>query len=138
MELVRNARIQARFLAELAPHSHSFQQLKYVDIDFLYLSSSWMISWLPRCINFVLICVKGASFANADFTFSNLSHSDFSGADLSGAIFENTHMRATNFSGADLSSASSLAPEQLALACGDEKTKLPEGFTIERCGTLGE
>ena len=70
MELVRNARIQARFLAELAPHSHSFQQLKYVDIDFLYLSSSWMISWLPRCINFVLICVKGASFAIVSTTYA--------------------------------------------------------------------
>lgn len=62
MKPILDARVQARVLAELAPHSYSFQQLKYVDVYFLNLCSSWVISWLPRGVNLILIRVKSASF----------------------------------------------------------------------------
>lgn len=62
MEPILDSRVQARFLTELAPHSHSFQQLKYIDINFLYLRASWMIGWPPSCISFLYITFKSASF----------------------------------------------------------------------------
>ena len=81
---------------------------------------------------------KGSIHANAVLTFSNLSHSDFTEADFSGANLEGSLLRGTNFSGANLGSALGLLPEQLALACGDEKTMLPEGLEILNCSMAGQ
>ena len=67
--------------------------------------------------------VRGLTFRNADardaiFRFAYLRGVDFRGANLSGA---------------DFTRAWGLTNEQLALACGDKKTKLPWGLQIPMC-----
>ncbi|MFZ3033351.1 MAG: pentapeptide repeat-containing protein [Parvibaculum sp.] len=71
----------------------------------------------------VIEFVDGLTFRDADarhaiFRFAYLQKVDFRGADLSGA---------------DFTRAWGLTNTQLALACGDEKTKLPEGLHIPMC-----
>ncbi len=82
-------------------------------------------------------------FKGALFTETTLGRSDFYGADFSGAKFLRTrfgdaNLENANFTGAvfveaDLSDVMGLKPGQLRLACGEEKTKLPEGFTLQPC-----
>jgi hypothetical protein len=62
----------------------------------------------------------------------------FRDVDATGAIFRYAHLRDVDFSGANLSGADffravGLSTEQLAFACGDDKTRLPEGVMIARC-----
>lgn len=71
---------------------------------------------------------SGTSFRNADLTGANLGHSDLSGADLTGATLD-----ITSLLGADLSTVKGLTQEQLDVACADEATKLPQGFTAHTC-----
>ena len=79
----------------------------------------------------------GAIFAGADLSRARLSSTDLSGANLKGANLDGALLRRTNLSGADLSGAKGLSSKQLALACGDEATKLPEGLSVEVCDTAG-
>lgn len=85
-------------------------------------------------------------FFSADFTGAKVSNTDFSRANftkakLIDAIFENSTFRRAVFdeadlSGADLSTAIELTQEQLALACGNENTKLPEPLIITSCDAV--
>lgn len=103
--------------------------------------------------------LKGADLSHARLDAAMLTDTDFTGAklvganfrvvelvkglkfrdtDLTGAIFRYAFLRGVDFRGANLSGADftrafGLSNEQLALACGDEKTKLPEGLTIPMC-----
>lgn len=72
--------------------------------------------------------VKGMTLRNADARKAIFRHAFLGGVDFRGA----------NLSGADFIRAWGLTNEQLALACGDEKTKLPEGLTIPMCGKQPE
>jgi|GEM_PF-1560257 len=67
--------------------------------------------------------VKGMSLRNADARKAIFRHAFLGGVDFRGA----------NLSGADFTKAWGLTNEQLALACGDDKTKLPEGLRIPTC-----
>jgi uncharacterized protein YjbI with pentapeptide repeats len=71
---------------------------------------------------------SGATFRNANLTGVNLGHSDLSGADLTGAILD-----IASLIGTDLETVKGLTQEQLNVACADETTKLPEGFTHHLC-----
>ena len=75
----------------------------------------------------------GANFENVDLSGARLASANFTGANLRGANLADAGLRHTNFSGADLSSAKGLTQERLSQACGDETTKLPQGFTIDPC-----
>lgn len=77
---------------------------------------------------------------NADLRFTrfegaNLSGARFEGANLSGARFEGANLSGTRFEGANLYRAEGLTQPQLDTACGDQYTRLPEGyeFTIPSC-----
>lgn len=104
--------------------------------------------------------LKGADLSHARLDAAMLTDTDFTGAklvgtnfrvielvkgltlrdaDARGAIFRYAFVRGIDFRGANLSGADftrafGLSNEQLALACGDEKTKLPEGLRIPKCG----
>lgn len=71
--------------------------------------------------------LSGAVLAGADLTGANLTHAILNGADLSGAVLR----------GADLTGAI-LRRIDLTGACGDERTKLPEDWTIEQCPKQNE
>jgi uncharacterized protein YjbI with pentapeptide repeats len=60
------------------------------------------------------------------------------GSDLRDAVLDTVILKEATLSnsclvGADLRGAGGLTQEQLNKACGDERTKLPEGLTIPRC-----
>jgi len=101
---------------------------------------------------------SGSNLSNADlrntygagaiFVGANLDDADFTGADLMGARFNQAILRDVIFAaadmsladftgasiqGADLSGALNLTSEQLAGACADKSTKLPEGVTATIC-----
>lgn len=70
-----------------------------------------------------------AKLANTRFALVNLSRSTFHNVDISGPIdFTNAFLFLTRIEGVDLSKATGLEQEQIALACGDNTTKLPAGL----------
>lgn len=73
---------------------------------------------------------EGATLTGAKFTMANLSRSRFEGAKFTGPIdFENAFLLLARIEGLDLSSATGLEQKQVDIACGDAKTKLPQGLT---------
>lgn len=73
---------------------------------------------------------EGATLTGAKFTMANLSRARFEGAKFTGPIdFENAFLLLTRFEGQDLSAATGLEQKQIDIACGDAKTKLPQGLT---------
>jgi hypothetical protein len=90
------------------------------------------------------VIVEGADFTGAKLVGANLRLIEYvkglklRDVDATGAIFRYAHLRGVDFSGANLSGADffraeGLSTAQLAFACGDDKTKLPEGVMIPRC-----
>ncbi|MGG7519356.1 pentapeptide repeat-containing protein [Allorhizobium undicola] len=93
--------------------------------------------------------LAGASLVTADFTKAELGRANFDKADISGArfrlanlsravlnnavvkqpiAFEEAFMFRTRIEGVDLSSATGLEQDQINLACGDSRTRLPPGL----------
>ena len=80
--------------------------------------------------------VRGAYLRRTDLSFANLeranlSRVDFTNASFRGANFKDAVLEGTILRGADLTGAENLTLGQLARAILDEKTKLPEKFSIE-------
>ncbi len=70
-----------------------------------------------------------AKLANTRFALVNLSRSTFHNVDISGPVdFTNAFLFLTRIEGVDLSKATGLEQDQVALACGDDKTVLPAGL----------
>lgn len=70
-----------------------------------------------------------AKLANTRFALVNLSRSTFHNVAISGPVdFTNAFLFLTRIEGVDLSKATGLEQDQIALACGDDRTKLPEGL----------
>lgn len=69
-----------------------------------------------------------ARFVRADITSATLVGAWFGGADFSGA-----NLTGANLSGAYLKTAKGLTNQQLATACGDEYTLLPDGINLPHC-----
>jgi uncharacterized protein YjbI with pentapeptide repeats len=76
----------------------------------------------------VVEMVKGLTLRDADARGAIFRHAFLRGLDFRGA----------NLSGADFTRAYGLTNEQLALACGDEKTRLPDDLHIPMCKTEDE
>ena len=72
--------------------------------------------------------LSGADLRRAKLNGANLSDADLSEADLSEA-----DLSGANLSGADLRTTQGLDQARLDEACGDSKTRLPEGWTIPPC-----
>jgi len=77
--------------------------------------------------------LRGADLRGANLNNTNLSGADLRGADLRGANLNNTSLSGADLSGADLSDAHQFMPRNLNEACGNENTKLPEGYTVKPC-----
>jgi uncharacterized protein YjbI with pentapeptide repeats len=74
-----------------------------------------------------------ANLSGAYLVIADLSRANLSGAILSGARLTSTELNNARLDGADLSGAKDLTQTQLDQACGNEKTKLPEGLTLKHC-----
>ena len=75
----------------------------------------------------------GTSFKKAILKEANLKEAvlvdvDFEGADFSGAMLKDAKLNGSN-----LSKVINLQQDQLAQACGDAATKVPDGMTIREC-----
>lgn len=75
----------------------------------------------------------GARLSGADLTETNLEGATFVGTYLGGARFSGAVLTGANFSGAEMADAVGLTQDQLASACGDATTVLPQGMTIPAC-----
>lgn len=74
-----------------------------------------------------------AELTGTKFTLANLSRADLSEAHFKGPIvFDRAFMFLTRIEGLDLSEAVGLQQAQIELACGDDKTKLPNGLTTPK------
>jgi len=78
------------------------------------------------------------SFANAKLDHANFTDANFSGANMRNAKFGDAIVSNSRFVGADLSGANlskvqGLTPEQIATACGDDKTRLANNLIITAC-----
>ncbi|MEJ2719482.1 MAG: pentapeptide repeat-containing protein, partial [Deltaproteobacteria bacterium] len=77
--------------------------------------------------------LKEANLQGANLQFSYFGRADLEGVNLQGANLEYATFWKASLRGADLRDVKNLTQEQLDQACGDEKTKLPEGLTIKKC-----
>ena len=77
--------------------------------------------------------LDSANLSNADLRYANLTGADLSNANLSNADLGHANLSDARLIGADLTGAKNLIREQLDKACGNEKTKLPEGLTLKPC-----
>lgn len=67
-----------------------------------------------------------AKLANVHFAMTNLSRANFHNVAITGTLdFANAFLFLTRIEGVDLSNATGLKQDQIALACGDNRTKLP-------------
>lgn len=72
----------------------------------------------------------GADLSNVSFDYSNLARSDFREATFDAPpSMQNAFLFQTRIEGLDLSKVQGLEGWQIQLACGDDKTKLPDGMT---------
>ncbi|MFK0335797.1 pentapeptide repeat-containing protein [Agrobacterium sp. 16-172Ci] len=73
---------------------------------------------------------EGATLNGSKFSLTNLSRARFGGAKLGGPVdFTSAFLLLTRIEGVDLSAATGLDQKQIDIACGDAKTKLPNGLT---------
>jgi uncharacterized protein YjbI with pentapeptide repeats len=100
-----------------------------------------------RCNQFTTLIVahlEGANLENADLLEANLVAAHLQGAklirtrfqdaelgnaDLRGANLEEANLAGARLDGAHLTEVKGLTQDQVNIACVDEETKLPEGFT---------
>jgi len=74
---------------------------------------------------------KGAELGDTHFAMANLARASFKSASMKGPVdFANAFLFLTRFEGVDLSQATGLKQDQIALSCGNSKTKLPQGLTV--------
>ncbi len=69
-----------------------------------------------------------ADLTGASLRYANIARADFTEANLEGVDFTGSYTFLTRVEGTDLSQTMGLTQDQLDLACGDTKTKLPEGL----------
>ena len=71
----------------------------------------------------------GAEVGGSRFSLTNLARADFRGASFSAPVdFARAFFFLTRVEGVDLSVATGLTQWQIDMACGDDKTMLPEGL----------
>lgn len=150
--VIAGATARAANFAECAVFDSDFEGLSAQGANFA--GSKWASTLLSGAQ------LSGASFDNASFTHVYLDNAiayrtsfksltgtgvDFSGANLTGADFSNAMLAEANFtgalldevnfSGAVLTASHGLKMSQLAYACGNSETALPDGLSILNCET---
>jgi uncharacterized protein YjbI with pentapeptide repeats len=77
--------------------------------------------------------MSGSRFASVSFRNADLSRAVMTGSVFTDADFSKANLRGALIAGADLSHAGGLRQDQIDEACGDARTKLPGGLTINVC-----
>jgi hypothetical protein len=78
--------------------------------------------------------LAGANLISADLRDARLVDANLSGANLGyWGVLDPAPWPGPDLRGADLSGAQGLTQAQLAWACGDDETELPQGLTINTC-----
>ena len=77
---------------------------------------------LPRAV------FTKTQLAGANMRYTTIARADFRGTTLNGVNLGGAYMLLTHFEGADLSRAKGLIQQQIEIACGDDKTKLPSNL----------
>ena len=72
----------------------------------------------------------GADLTNASFNFANVARTEFNGAKLDGVDMAGAYTYLMRIEGTDLSATRGLTQDQLDIACGDDRTKLPAGLAV--------
>jgi hypothetical protein len=72
--------------------------------------------------------LRGALLGEADLVRADLQGTNFSGADFAGTKIIGAILR-----GANLTGVRNLTQAQLDTACGDGRTQLPKGMTVQPC-----
>ncbi len=93
----------------------SFEGAEFSDIN-------WSRSELGRA-NF-----RDAQLTEVSFEYSNISRAIFNDARLTGVTFSGAYTFLTRFEDVDLRMTSELSQAQIDIACGNEKTQLPQGL----------
>ncbi|MDI7863362.1 pentapeptide repeat-containing protein [Rhizobiaceae bacterium n13] len=76
---------------------------------------------------------QGATLTNTRFSYANLSRADFTTSIFEGPLqLDHAFLFLTRIEGLDLSTSLGLEQDQINLACGDAKTKLPDGLVAPR------
>ena len=74
--------------------------------------------------------LRRTDLSNANLRGANLTRADFTNAILRGADLEDAILDGTVFRGADLTGVRNITLAQLKNAILDERTKLPQGFSL--------
>jgi uncharacterized protein YjbI with pentapeptide repeats len=77
--------------------------------------------------------LRNTELTDADLRGADMSNADLRGADLRGANLDDADLSDANLSDVDLRVTTSALVKGLNTACGNENTKLPEGFTVNAC-----
>jgi uncharacterized protein YjbI with pentapeptide repeats len=95
----------------------NFRDAELTDVD-------WSKSELGR------VDFTGARLNKVNFEFSNLSRVHFDDARITDVNFKGAYTFRTHFEDVDLRGVLNLHQLHLKLACGNENTLLPEGFSM--------
>jgi uncharacterized protein YjbI with pentapeptide repeats len=82
--------------------------------------------------------LRRTDLSNASLKGANLTDADFTNAILRGADLQDALLDGTVLKGADLVGARNLTLSQLRKAILDERTKLPEGFSLNEIRSSGK
>src|ERR1700712_2707845 len=83
--------------------------------------------------NATLMCMSFANFTGVSFRGTELSAANLAGAKMDGADLTGARTSITSFLGTDLRQVKGLTQQQLDVACGDARTRLPPGLVIHPC-----
>jgi uncharacterized protein YjbI with pentapeptide repeats len=114
--------------AELRSRNFAGARLRQADLSASIMNRTSFAHGDLRDVN-----AYGAVFTGADFAGADLTNATFVGTYLEGANLRGAKLLGANFSGAEMDRALGLTQAQLAMACGDDSTKLPRGLRIKFC-----
>jgi uncharacterized protein YjbI with pentapeptide repeats len=77
---------------------------------------------------------RRAQFSDASLRQADARGADFRQADFSRADLAHVNLEGANLAGANLRTAEGLSQTQLDLACGDSRTRVPQGLHVRMCG----
>lgn len=108
-------------------------ELQGADFTFADLSNADLLRAVLMKANLYAAKLTNANLDGASLNGATLSYADLNGANLKGANLDSANLKGANLSNADLSFVLLLKAKDLSEACGNESTKLPNGFTVKPC-----
>jgi uncharacterized protein YjbI with pentapeptide repeats len=119
-------------LANLNRANLTLTILDHADLGGANLNGAILDSAILTAAKFDFADLSGARLDHTNLIKAGLDSAKLRGADLSGADLSGADLSGADLSGANLSGAN-LSGANLSDTCGNENTRLPEGFTVRRC-----